>query len=230
MTVCGVRNADITLDFFAGSASTAHAAIELAAELGETRPFICVQLPEPTAGGSEERKAGFETISDIAKERIRRAARGLKELHVDRNTDFGFRLFKLNSSNINAWLPNREDLVTTLEQVAEHLKADRTDQDILCELLIKLGLGLTVPIETKTIANKAVHSIGAGVLIVCLDKKIEAKVVEPLAHGIADWRKELAPAGETTVVFRDDAFADDVAKTNLTAILQQHGLDNVRSL
>jgi adenine-specific DNA-methyltransferase len=139
--------------------------------------------------------------------------------------DLGFRVFKLASSNIRAWDPNRDDLPTTLHDSIEHLKTDRTEQDILFELLLKLGLDLTIPIEQKSIAGKAVHNIGAGTLLVCLAEQIAAAEVEPLALGIAAWHKELAPAGETTVVFRDSAFADDVAKTNLTAILQQHGLE-----
>jgi adenine-specific DNA-methyltransferase len=144
--------------------------------------------------------------------------------------DFGFRVFKLDTSNIRTWDPNRDNIAETLDQAAEHLKTDRTEQDILFELLLKLGLDLTVPIESKTITGKTVHSIGAGVLIACLAGKIGAKEVEPLALGIAEWRKTLSPAGETQIVFRDSAFADDVAKTNLTAILQQHGLETVRSL
>ena len=96
--------------------------------------------------------------------------------------------------------------------------------------LNRIGLDLTVPIETRTIAGQQVHSIGAGTLLVCLSKSIAAKEVEPLALGIAAWHKTQAPAGESTIDFRDRAFADDVAKTNLTAILQQHGLSNVRSL
>ena len=87
-----------------------------------------------------------------------------------------------------------------------------------------------MPIEDRTIAGKAVHSIGSGTLFVCLAPQITAAQVEPLALGIVAWHKQLAPAGATTVVFRDSAFADDVAKTNLTAILQQHGLETVRSL
>ena len=144
--------------------------------------------------------------------------------------DLGFRVFKLASSNIRAWEPDRDNLAATLQEHAEHLKTDRTEQDILFELLLKLGLDLTVPIEQKCIAGKTVHSIGAGVLLVCLAEKITTAEVEPLALGIAAWHKELAPAGESQVVFRDSAFADDVAKTNLTAILQQNGLENVRSL
>lgn len=144
--------------------------------------------------------------------------------------DLGFRVFKLDSSNIQAWEPNRDDLPKTLEASSEHLKIGRTEQDILFELLLKLGLDLMVPIEEKNIAGKCVHSIGAGTLMVCLSDKISAKEVEPLALGIVAWHKQQAPMGETSVVFRDSAFGDDVAKTNLTAILQQHGLQNVRSL
>lgn len=142
----------------------------------------------------------------------------------------GFRVFKLDSSNIRAWEPDRDDLPKSLLDAAEHIKDGRSEQDILYELLLKLGLDLTVPIEAKTIAGKTVHSIGAGVLLVCLAEYIAREEVEALAQGIADWHQALAPAGEVQVVFRDSAFADDVAKTNCAAILQQAGLTHVRSL
>ena len=109
-------------------------------------------------------------------------------------------------------------------------KTDRSEEDILYELLLKLGLDLCVPIETRTIAEKTVHSIGKGVLLVCLAEQITREEVEPLALGIVGWHKELAPAGETTCVFRDSGFTDDMAKTNLVAILQQNGLPNIRSI
>jgi adenine-specific DNA-methyltransferase len=91
-------------------------------------------------------------------------------------------------------------------------------------------LDLCVPIEKRSIADKDVHSIGSGVLIVCLSERITKDEIEPLAQGIVEWRKELATAGDTTCVFRDSAFVDDVAKTNLAAILNQNGIQNVRSL
>ncbi len=144
--------------------------------------------------------------------------------------DLGFRVFKLDSSNIRTWEPDKADLPKTLEEQTVHIKPDRTDADILVELLLKLGLDLCVAMETKTVAGKAVQSIGAGVLLVCLDESITRTDAEPLALGIAAWHKQLAPAGESQVVFRDSAFEDDVAKSNLAAILQQHGLRNVRSL
>jgi adenine-specific DNA-methyltransferase len=126
-------------------------------------------------------------------------------------------------------------LAEALEASIEHLKTDRTEQDILFEMLLKLGLDLCVPIEMKKVevANKQaheLHSIGGGSLLVCLSPAIPQADVEPLALGLAAWHKALKPAGETTIVFRDSAFADDVAKTNLSAILNQHGIANVRSL
>ncbi len=232
-------NDGVILDFFSGSGTTAHAVMQLNAEDSGNRRFIMVQLPEPLDPSNSDQKATADFcdeigkprhIAEVTKERLRRAGKKIHDESPMFAGDLGFRVFKLASSNIRAWEPNRDDLPTTLHDSIEHLKTDRTEQDILFELLLKLGLDLTIPIEQKTIAGKAVHNIGAGTLLVCLAEKIASAEVEPLALGIAAWHKELAPAGETTVVFRDGAFADDVAKTNLTAILQQHGLENVRSL
>jgi adenine-specific DNA-methyltransferase len=219
----GTSSGDIVLDFFAGSGTTGHAAF-LENLAGLSRRFILVQLPEPMASSQ------YSTISELTKERLRRAGKKLREENPMFAGDLGFRVFKLASSNIQAWSPDRQNLAETLEASVEHLKTDRTESDILFELLLKLGLDLTVPIEKRSIVGQDVHCIGAGTLIVCLSKTIAAKEVETLALGIAEWHKAQAPSGESTVVFRDSAFADDVAKTNLTAILQQHGLENVRSL
>jgi len=112
----------------------------------------------------------------------------------------------------------------------DNLTAGRTESDILYELLLKLGLDLCVPIATRQLAGITLHAVGGGVLMACLAPTIDSTEVEALATGIIAWRKELAPAGDTTCVFRDSAFADDIAKTNLTAILEQHGIQNVRSL
>ena len=221
---------DIVLDFFAGSGTTAHSVIELNFTDGGSRRFILVQLPEPTG------RDDFPTIADITKERIRRVIMRLREeqngalLKEGAPIDLGFRVFKLDSSNIRAWEPNRDDLDGTLLENIDHLKPGRSEKDILYEVLLKLGLDLCVPIETRKIVGKSVRAIGAGALIACLDEKITLEEVEALGLGIAEWHQELAPAGDSTVVFRDSAFADDVAKTNLAAILEQRGLKNVRSL
>jgi adenine-specific DNA-methyltransferase len=229
----------IYVDFFAGSGTTGHAVMAQNAADGGDRRYILVQLPEPLDPENKDQKTAAEfcdklgkprTIAELTKERLRRAAKKIKEEHPDWNGDTGFRVFKLDSSNIRAWEPDRDNLEQTLLDHVEHIKDGRTEQDILYELLLKLGLDLCVPIETKTIAGKTVHSIGGGVLLACLATEITREDVEPLAQGIIAWHQELAPAGDTTCVFRDSAFADDVAKTNLAAILNQHGLTNVRSL
>lgn len=217
----------LVLDFFAGSGSTLHAIFAQNAEDNGNRRGIIVQLPSPLEGVESQ---SLRTISDITKERLRYAGAEIKKASPMFSGDLGFRVFKLDTSNIRAWDPDRDDIPRTLLDSAEHLKADRSEQDVLFELLLKLGLDLTVPIEAKTIVGKPVHSIGAGSLFVCLAPRIGREDVEPLALGIVAWHQELNPAGETQVVFRDSAFADDVAKTNLAAILQQNGLENVRSL
>lgn len=238
-SVSNVGGEDIVIDFFAGSGSTAHALMAKNATNGGSRRFILVQLPEPLDPGNPDQKVAADycdklekprNIAELTKERLRRAGQKIKTEHPEFKGDRGFRVFKLDSSNICSWDPQRENLEKTLDESMEHIKRGRTEQDILFELLLKLGLDLTVPIEKKNIAEMIVYNIGSGTLIVCLATAISLEAVEPLAHGIIDWKKQLAPAGETQVVFRDSAFADDLVKTNLTAILQQNGLDNVRSL
>jgi adenine-specific DNA-methyltransferase len=144
--------------------------------------------------------------------------------------DIGFKVFKLDKSNIRVWNPDSEHLAESLLEHHEHILEGRTEADIVYELLLKLGLDLCVPMESRTVAGKSVGAVGGGVLMLCLAEKISAKEVEPIAAGIVSWHKELSPAGDSTVVFRDSAFADDVAKTNMAAILAQNGLENVRSL
>lgn len=239
MDVANVKNTDIVFDFFAGSGTTAHAVMAQNALDNENRRFFLVQLPETLDPENKDQKLAADycdklkkprTISELTKERLRRSEKMVKDENPQYKGDLGFRVFKLDSSNIQAWEPDRDNLAATLDAHAEHLKVDRTEQDILYELLLKLGLDLTVPMQQKTITGKTVHSIGAGTLLVCLATEITTAEVESLALGIVKWYKQLAPAGETQVVFRDSAFADDVAKTNLTAILQQYGLENVRSI
>ena len=220
----------LIVDLFAGSGSFSHAVFTFNVRRGKATEFIAVQLPEMIDKNSVAYKAGYKTIADIGKERIRRAATKIKEENPDYQGDLGFKVFKLDSSNIRAWDPDRNDLEGTLYEHTEHLIPGRTEEDILYELLLKRGVDLTVPIEQKEIIGKTVYSIGYGVLFTCLDKQISRDEVEELALGIAAWHKELEPASDTQVVFRDSAFADDVAKTNMTAILEQNNIAHVRSL
>jgi len=229
----------LVMDFFAGTGTSGHAVIVQNAVDGGERRHILVQLPEPLDPDNVRQRNSSDfcdslgkprTIAELTKERLRRAGKKIKDENPMFAGDVGFRVFKLDSSNIRAWEPDRDNLDQSLLDHQEHLKTDRTETDILYELLLKLGLDLCVPIEQKTIAGKTVHSIGGGVLLACLATQITRDEVEPLAQGIVAWHKALVPAGETTCVFRDSAFVDDVAKTNLAAILSQHGLANVRSL
>lgn len=221
---------DIVMDFFAGSSATAHATMSLNSADNGRRRFIMVQLPERIEEDTEAYSEGYHTIAEISKERIRRAAKKIQNDNPDFEGDLGFKVFKLDSSNIRAWNPDTTDLEKSLLDHAEHLIEGRSEQDVLYELLLKRGVDLTVPIEEKKIAGKTVSSIGFGVLFACLDDKIAKDEIEPLAQGITAWHKELEPASDTQVVFRDSAFADDIAKTNMTAILEQNGIAHVRSL
>ncbi len=220
----------IVLDFFAGSGTTGQALMQSNAKDGGERKYILVQLPEPLDVKSQAYGAGYRSISEITKERLRRAAAKIKADHPDWNGDTGFRVFKLDSSNIQDWDPNSENLEQSLRDHIEHIKMDRKENDILYELLLKLGLDLCVPIEKRIIAGKAVHSIGGGVMMVCLAETITREEVEPLSQGIVDWHKELAPIGDTTCIFRDSSFANDVVKTSLAAIFEQSGIKNLKSL
>lgn len=233
------RGEPIILDFFAGSGTTGHAVVAQNAVDGENRRYILVQLPEPLDADNKDQKIAADfceklgkplSIAEITKERLRRAAKKIKDENPLFAGDLGFRVFKLDSSNIRTWDADRDNLEQTLLDNLEHIKPGRSESDILYELLLKLGLDLCVPIESRSIAGKNVQAIGAGVLMACLAEAVTREEVETLALGIIAWHKELAPSGDTTCVFRDSAFADDVAKSNLSAILAQHGIENVRSL
>ena len=218
---------DLVIDFFAGTGTTLEAVYGQNAEDGGKRKCILVQLPEPLTGGES---AGWSNIADVTKARVRGAGKRYKDANPMFAGDLGFRVFKLDTSNIRAWNPDRNDLAQTLLDHQDHILTGRTENDIVYELLLKLGLDLCVPMQSRNFSGKTVSAIGGGVLMTCLAAEILATDVEALAQGIVAWHKELAPVGDTTCVFRDSAFENDVAKTNLAAILEQHGIGNVRSL
>jgi adenine-specific DNA-methyltransferase len=193
---------DIIVDFFAGSATTAHAVMQLNAEDGGNRKFIMVQLPESTGEKSEAFKAGYKTIAEISKERIRRAAAKIKEelattekkkkenslfgeadpsvssvSSVVKKLDLGFKVFKLDSTNIKPWEVDFDLTERTLEDFISNIKPDRREEDVLYEILLKYGLDLTLPISERTIAGKKVFDIGMGALIICLADSISLEVV-----------------------------------------------------
>lgn len=229
---------DLVVDFFAGSGTTAQAVMAQNSADEGSRRFILVQLPEALDPEAREQKSAADyckqlgkplNIAELTKERVRRASKKIKEETPLFSGDTGFRVYKLDQSNIRAWQPSG-DLGRDLVDNVEHIVPGRSEQDLLTELLLKLGLDLCVPIEQRQIAGKAVQAIGGGVLMTCLDPRIGKDDAEPLALGIVEWHQALAPAGDTTCVFRDSAFENDEAKTNLAAILEQHGIHHVRSL
>ena len=217
------ENDEIIMDFFAGSGSLGQAVYERNLFDQGQRRFILVQMAEPT------KIEGYRFISDITKERLRRSIGKLKVNNIIHG-DLGFKVFKIDESNICAWKPNPNDLKKSLFDNLEHIEPERSNDDVLYEVLLKLGLDLCVPMEAQQIADKTVHSIGGGALMTCLDAHIGVADAEGLALGMAQWREAQGTATETTAVFRDSAFENDVAKSNLAAILEQHGIKHVRSL
>ena len=204
------RKDALILDFFSGSATTAHAVMQLNAEDGGNRRFIMVQIPEPTAAESEAAKAGYTNICEIGKERIRRAGEKIKAETGEKAAalDVGFKVFKLDTSNLKKWNPDPENFVP-----------GRTELDVVYEILLKMGLELSAGIEERTAAGQIVYVIGGGVLIICLGSSITLSVVEEIVrlhvtYNSACWK----------VVFRDTGFASDMDKTNSKETLRAAGL------
>lgn len=216
---------DIILDFFAGSSTTAHAVLDLNKEDNGNRNFIMVQLPESCDEESDSFKAGYETIADIGKERIRRVANKIKEENPEYQGDLGFKVFKLDSTNIKPWEIDADNLQSSLEDYVSNIKDGRSEEDVLYEILIKYGLDLTLPIEERVIQGRKVFVIGYGALVICLDDDITLESVE----GIAKLKDELQPE-VMRIVFKDNGFKDDVVKTNAVQILGQSGIEDVKSL
>ena len=218
------------LDFFSGSATTAHSVMQLNAEDGGSRRYIMVQLPELCDESSEAYKAGYKNICEIGKERIRRAGEKIKS---DENLpsenreklDIGFKVFKLDSSNIKEWDTETEDLQQTLLDSVENIKLDRNSLDVLYEILLKYGLDLNIPIEE----NKDFYSIGGGSLLISLNKEINDGLIDSICK---EYRNllEIDKDFKTTVILRDNSFKNDVDKTNAIKKLEQVGISEIRSI
>ena len=213
---------DIILDFFSGSATTAHAAMQLNSEDGGSRKFIMVQLPELTDEKSEAYKGGYKNICEIGKERIRRAGEKIKEEKglEAMNLDVGFKVFKLDKSNIRKWQPDYDNLEQSLMEYIDNFVDGRTELDVVYEIMLKYGLDLTYPVDEFTIVQKKVYSIGFGMLMICLDDEITTEV----ANGILGKIKELSPES-SRVVFKDNGFKSDSNKTNIKEILKSGGIE-----
>lgn len=178
----GYNENDIILDFFSGSATTAHAVMQLNAEDGGNRKYIMVQLPAETPEDSEARKAGYSTICEIGKERIRRAGEKIKKEYPNANIDTGFRVFKLDSSNMEDVYYKAEDLSQRdIRKTISNIKADRSEEDLLFQIILSNAIPLTCKIEIKKINNRKVYFVNDTYLFVCFENDIDDKTIEELA-------------------------------------------------
>ena len=229
---------DVVLDFFAGSGTTGHAVMAQNASDGSNRRYILVQLPEPLDPSKAEQKAAADfldklekprTIVELTKERLRRAGEKVKADNPDVEIDVGFRVYKLATSNLKPWQPG-DDLAADLLDAASNVMPGRSEDDLLVELLLKTGIDLVMPGETRTISGCTVHSLGGGTLIVCL-ADVPAAQARAVGDGIADWLDELAPPAPTTFFFKDSGFDAGgnraaEARANLAATLRQRRGDD----
>lgn len=214
----------IILDFFAGSGTTAHATLNKNIADSGSRRYIAVQLPEKI----DDEK--YYTISELTKERLRRAGKKVREDNPEWKGDVGFRVFKLDTSNIRPWEATAETLSEQIDAYVSPILEGRSEEDLLTELMLKRGIDLSVNIEIRQFDGLTVSCVDGGKLFTCFAKQIPASSVEELTKGIIDWHKSLKAGKDTVCYFLDDAFENNVAKTNLCAILEQHGLTNLHSL
>ena len=213
---------DYVLDFFSGSATTAHAVMQLNAEDGGNRKFIMVQLPELTDEKSEAYKAGYKNICEIGKERIRRAGKKIKEDNKDKEgidkLDTGFRVLKLDSSNM-------EDVYYTPQEFSlqslfnENVKADRTNEDLLFQVMLDLGIELSAKIETKKISGKTVHFVDDNYLVACFDREVNETVIT-----------EIAKLHPVYFVMRDASAANDNVIDNFEQLFEAYSKDTIRKI
>lgn len=200
-------SSSIILDFFSGSATTAHAAMQLNAENGGNRKFIMVQLPEETDTKSEAYKAGYRTICDIGEERIRRAGAKIKA-ETGADIDYGFRVFRVDSSNMqDVYYRPAEVEQTQMEMMADNIKPDRTPEDLLFQVMLDLGILLSSKIEETEISGKKVFSVADGYLIACFDANVTEETVI-----------EIAKRKPYYAVFRDNGMANDSVAANFDQI------------
>lgn len=230
---------DIIMDFFAGSGTTGQAVYELNETDKQDRKFILVQLPETLSKSNKEDLSAIYFceeldkplyLSELTKERLRRAGNKVKAINPDWNGDTGFRVFKLDTSNIRPWEATAETLSEQLDAYVSPIIEGRSEEDLLAELILKRGIDLSVNVETRQFDGLTVSCVDGGKLFTCFTRQIPASSVEALTKGIIDWHKSLKAGKDTVCYFLDDAFENNVAKTNLCAILEQHGLTNLHSL
>lgn len=220
-----MQDEDIILDFFSGSATTAHAIINFNYLNNLRSKFIMVQLPELTNIAGEKNK--YKNICEIGKERIRRAGDKIVSENKDKegieNLDIGFKVFKLDSSNLKSWDSSIDNLEQKLLDMESNLKKDRTNEDLLYEILLKSGVELTAKIEEIKVGYNTLYNIGQGALLACLDDKITQDVIDEIP-------KHKSPFMDTKVIFKEAGFMSDAAKINAVQNLKQFKIEDVRSV
>ncbi|MDO9527547.1 MAG: site-specific DNA-methyltransferase [Syntrophales bacterium] len=219
---------DIILDFFSGSCTTTHAVLDLNKEDGGNRKFIMVQLPEPTDENSEAHNAGYKTISDIGKERIRRVIKQINKekegtlAFKETKQDLGFKVFKLDKSNFKIWDGAVDDkpIHEQLEFAIDHIDPNSKEDDILYEILLKSGFELTTPLETLTLEGKKVYSVAEGALLICLEMNLTKELIRAIA--------KMEPQ---RVVCLDSGFeGNDQLKTNAVQIMKTSDVESFRTV
>ena len=220
LTLSNLKSDSIVLDFFSGSASTAHAVMQLNAEDDGHRKFIMVQLPETTGEKSEAYKAGYQNICEIGKERIRRAAKKIAEEHPDAKFDGGFRVLKCDSSNMKDVYYNPDQYEPSLfSKLEDNIKEDRTPEDLLFQVMLDLGVLLSGKIEETTIAGKKVFNVEDNYLIACFDEDITEETITAIAKQKPYY-----------FVMRDGSMANDSLATNFEQIFAAYSPDTVRKI
>lgn len=220
LRVANVHANDIILDFFSGSATTAHAVMELNAEKNEKCKFIMIQLPESTEEKSEAYKARYKNICEIGKERIRRAAKKIADENPEAKFDGGFRVLKCDSSNMkDIYYTPSETQQSLFDTYADNIKEDRTPEDLLFQVMLDLGILLSSKIEETTIAGKQVFNVADGFLIACFDKDVTEETV-----------KAVAEKKPYYAVFRDSSMANDSVATNFDQIFASISPETVRKV
>lgn len=213
----------IILDFFSGSSTTAHSVMQLNSEDDGNRKFIMVQLPEMIDEKAAAFKNGYKNICEIAQKRISRAGDNIIKDNGKTELDIGYKVFKLDSSNIKPWDPSFEDLEQDLLALENNIKEDRNKDDLLYEVLLKIGLPLITPIQKINSSGKTIYNIAFGSVLVCLENEIDLDIVNEMI--------KLKPEDfETKVIFKESGFMNDSAKTNAIQSLKKNGISDVRSV
>lgn len=214
---------DIILDFFSGSATTAHSVMEMNSEDGSNRKYIMIQLPELLDEESELYKSGYKTISDIGLKRIELAGHKIFDNTGKTDLDIGFKVFKLDSSNLKTWDPDAGNLEQDLFDLQDNIKDGRSKEDLLYEILLKVGIPLTTPIEEVKLGDKVIYNVGFGGVLLCLEDEIDLDTVQELI--------KLKPEDfDTKVIFKETGFLNDSVKTNAIQTLKKNGITDVRSV